>query len=126
MNAAKLGRHLIVDAWDCPPALLDDERLIRRALIDAVAAGGASLIELCVHKFSPHGVTATATLSESHIAIHTWPEHGYFAADLFLCGRGEPKAALWSLLGTLRAGGHRVTELERGIGGRSRRARSAA
>ncbi len=122
----KLGRHLIIDAWNCPPALLDDERLIRQALTEAVAAGGATLIELCVHKFSPQGVTATATLAESHIAIHTWPEHGYFAADLFFCGRGDPQAALDAILLALGAGEHRVTELQRGMGGRPRRARPAA
>jgi S-adenosylmethionine decarboxylase len=122
----KLGRHLIVDAWSCPPSLLDDERLIRETLVEAVKAGGATLIELCVHKFSPQGVTATATLAESHIAIHTWPEHGYFAVDLFFCGRGDPKAALDAILRLLRAGEHHVTELHRGMGSRPGHARPAA
>ena len=78
-----IGTHLVVDAWESPAELLNDPECIRGALMDAVSVGGATLIDLCVHQFSPHGVTATATLAESHIALHTWPEHGYFAADLF-------------------------------------------
>ena len=65
----QVGTHLVVDAWDAPEDLLNDPEGIRRAIIDAIEAGEATLIDLCVHQFSPHGVTATATLAESHIAI---------------------------------------------------------
>jgi len=115
-----LGIHLIVDAWDCPPELLDDLDAVKQALVEATAAGGATLIDMCTHQFSPQGVTATATLAESHIAIHTWPEHGYFAADLFFCGAGDPYAALDTLRANLHAGQVRTTELKRGIEGMSR------
>lgn len=111
----ELGSHLLVDAWECPRETLDDLELIRDALVEAVQAGGATLIDLCTHQFSPHGVTATATLAESHIAIHTWPEHGYFAADLFFCGAGDPLRALDLLRTRLRAGEVRVRELKRGF-----------
>ncbi|MDJ0549826.1 MAG: adenosylmethionine decarboxylase, partial [Microcystis sp. M49637_WE12] len=77
----------------------------------------ATLIDLCVHQFSPHGVTATATLAESHIAIHTWPEHGYFAADLFFCGAGKPVVAMEILTKSLQAGEIKVRELTRGFPG---------
>ena len=79
----KVGTHLVVDAWEAPADLLNSPERIRQGLLDAISAGKATLIDMCVHQFSPHGVTATVTLAESHIAIHTWPEHGYFAADLF-------------------------------------------
>ncbi|MGD1903421.1 MAG: adenosylmethionine decarboxylase [Geitlerinemataceae cyanobacterium] len=113
-----IGTHLIVDAWEAPDSLLNDPECIRQALLDAVSAGGATLIDLCVHQFSPHGVTATATLAESHIAIHTWPEHGYFAADFFFCGAGEPRKALEFLAAALKAERVNVTELPRGFGDR--------
>jgi len=100
----KLGTHLIVDAWQVPADLLNDPERIRRAILDGITAGEATLIDLCVHQFSPHGVTATATLAESHIAIHTWPEHGYFAADLFFCGAGKPVVAMEILTKSLQAG----------------------
>lgn len=111
----QLGTHIVVDAWQCPAEVLNDPDRIRHALLDAIAAGSATLIDLCVHQFSPHGVTATATLAESHIAIHTWPEHGYFAADLFFCGRGEPDKAAEVLKTRLQAKQARVKEFCRGM-----------
>jgi S-adenosylmethionine decarboxylase len=111
----QLGTHLVVDAWQAPSDLLNDPDRIRRVLIDAVLAGGATLIDICVHQFSPHGVTATVTLAESHIAIHTWPEHGYFAADLFFCGQGNPQRAMELIQASLQAGQVRVSEFVRGF-----------
>lgn len=111
----KLGTHLIVDAWQAPPDLLNDPEQIRHALLEGITAGEATLIDLCVHHFSPHGVTATATLAESHIAIHTWPEYGYFAADLFFCGQGDPEQALVILRTALQAQQVQVKIIERGF-----------
>ncbi len=111
----QLGIHLVVDAWQSPGDLLNDPERIRRALVDATIAGGATLIDLCVHQFSPQGVTATATLAESHIAIHTWPEYGYFAADLFFCGSGDPHQSIRLLKTVFQAQEIRVTELKRGF-----------
>ncbi len=115
-----LGVHLIIDAWNCPADLLNDVDAVRQALLEAAEAGGATLIDVCTHQFSPQGVTATATLAESHIAIHTWPEYGYFGADAFFCGGGDPYAVRESLRVNLRAGAMRTTELKRGIEGISR------
>jgi S-adenosylmethionine decarboxylase len=111
----KVGTHLVVDAWEAPAEFLNDPERIRRALIEAIAAGEATLIDMCVHQFSPHGVTATATLAESHIAIHTWPEHGYFAADLFFCGKGQPKVAIEVLKNALQAQKLTMHEIDRGF-----------
>lgn len=111
----KMGTHLVVDAWQAPAELLNDPETIRKALIEAIAIGKLTLIDLCVHHFSPHGVTATATLAESHIAIHTWPEHGYFAADLFFCGAGQPEQAMKVLQTELKARQIRIQELKRGF-----------
>lgn len=111
----KLGTHLVVDAWGSPSELLNDPERIRRSMIEAATAGEATLIDLCVHQFSPHGVTATATLAESHIAIHTWPEYGYFAADLFFCGRGKPSEAMKFLQKALQADNMTMQEIDRGF-----------
>lgn len=110
-----MGTHLVIDAWQAPADLLNDPDVIRAALIEAITVGKTTLIDLCVHQFSPHGVTATATLAESHIAIHTWPEHGYFAADLFFCGAGEPKIAANILQTNLKARQVKIQELKRGF-----------
>jgi S-adenosylmethionine decarboxylase len=111
----KLGTHLILDAWGCSYDLLNDPERITEAVMTAVKAGKATLIDTCVHQFSPHGVTATATLAESHIAVHTWPEYGYFGADLFFCGDGDSHSALESLKQSLPAKQFRVRELRRGF-----------
>lgn len=115
MEKTNIGTHLIIDAWDCPQALLNDKEAISQAMLQAVKEGEATLIDLTVHEFSPYGVTATATLAESHIAIHTWPEYGYFAADLFFCGAGQPHKALEFLEKTLKAGKYKIQEIKRGF-----------
>ena len=111
----KMGIHLVVDAWDVPKEILNDAEQIRQALLKAISAGEATLIDLCVHQFSPYGVTATATLAESHIAIHTWPEYGYFAADLFFCGAGKPMIAMEILKQELKASQVKVQQIDRGF-----------
>lgn len=115
MNPDNIGTHLIIDAWGCSHEILDDKEKISQAMLQAVKAGEATLIDLVVHEFSPHGVTATATLAESHIAIHTWPEHGYFAADLFFCGKGNPYKAMEHLEESFGATKFKIQEITRGI-----------
>lgn len=111
----KVGTHIVMDAWNAPSNLLNDPEFIRGAICEAITNGQATLIDMCVHQFSPHGVTATATLAESHIAIHTWPEHGYFAADLFFCGAGRPRTAMDTLKEKLQAKDVHVREIDRGF-----------
>ena len=87
MTAAPFdGSHLLADLHGCVG--LDDPAVIETALRAGVAAAGATLLELRVHHFGDrHGVTGFALLAESHVSIHTWPERGYAAVDIFLCGR---------------------------------------
>ncbi|MGP1281413.1 MAG: adenosylmethionine decarboxylase [Parasphingopyxis sp.] len=81
------GRHVLADFHGCA-APLDDIGLVERALRDAAQAAGATILDLDLHHFGPgQGVTGVALLAESHLSIHTWPEHDYAALDLFLCGR---------------------------------------
>lgn len=80
-----LGHHLVLELWGCNDGINDTET-VRQAILDAVTAANATLLELNVHTFSPHGVTGVAVLAESHLSVHSWPEHGYLAADIFTCG----------------------------------------
>jgi len=110
-----LGTHLLIDAWGCPRDLLDNPELISDVIDRAITAGDVTKINMTVHQFSPHGVTATATLAESHIALHTWPEHGYFAADIFFCGNKDPYRSIEPLLVGLCAARHKVRRTVRGF-----------
>ena len=82
---ASLGRHVLVEMWECD-SRIDDVEVIGRAIDEAVLAIGATLIQSHVHRYSPQGVTGLAILSESHLSLHSWPEYGYLAADVFTCG----------------------------------------
>lgn len=110
-----VGEHLILDAWKVSSDRLNDPDFLRRAMKRAVDDCGATLINLCIHQFSPYGVTATATLAESHMAVHTWPEHGYLGADLFFCGSGRPERALDTLVDLYEPKEVKVRCLNRGI-----------
>jgi len=82
------GRHLLADLHGCSG--LDDTDLIEQMLRDAAQAAGATLLDIRLHRFGPgQGVTGVALLAESHISIHSWPEHGYAALDIFMCGRSH-------------------------------------
>jgi S-adenosylmethionine decarboxylase len=79
-----IGRHIILEMWGCQN--LNSVDTAECALRDMVAALEVNLLDLRVYPFSPVGVTGVAIVSESHLVIHTWPEHGYAAVDIFTCG----------------------------------------
>lgn len=108
------GTHLILEVVNGHG--LDDEERIQTAFRDCVRECGATLLHIHTHKFSPQGVSGVAVLAESHISVHTWPEIGYGAFDVFMCGDAEPWRAvdvLKAAFGTLDV---RVKELLRGEG----------
>lgn len=96
-DAPALGHHLLMELWDCGPQI-DDPDTARAAIEACVAAIGGTLIELRVHHFTPHGVTGVAILAESHLALHSWPERQYLAADLFTCGELKDTSSVIELL----------------------------
>ena len=81
-----VGKHCILELYNCDSAKLDDEAFLRNAITTAAKRAGATLLNLITHRFDPQGVTGLALLAESHISIHTWPESGYAAVDVFTCG----------------------------------------
>lgn len=108
------GRHLILDLWEAKG--LDDPERVEKALQDAVRAAGATLLHIHVHKFSPNGgVSGVAVLSESHISVHTWPERGYAAFDIFMCGAAEPERAVPVLKAAFRPKRMALEEHKRGV-----------
>src|SRR6056297_1587848 len=108
------GTHLIIEVVDGHG--LDDEARIQQAFRDCVVDCGATLLHIHTHKFSPQGVSGVAVLAESHISVHTWPEIGYGAFDVFMCGDARPWLAVDVLKSAFGTADVRVRELKRGEG----------
>ncbi len=109
-----LGRHLIADFYGCDAGSLDDEAHVRRAVVAAAGAVGSTVVSLASHRYAPQGVTAVALIAESHLSVHTWPEHGYAAIDIFTCGGLDPGPGFSLLAARLGATEYRVQQIVRG------------
>jgi len=107
------GQHLIVDMWDGHG--FDDKQFIEATFRRAVEASKATLLHIHLHEFSGGGVSGVAVLAESHISIHTWPERGYAAVDIFMCGGAEPLKAVEVLRKAFQPRLATVAEHKRGI-----------
>ncbi len=111
-----LGRHLLLELKDCNREVLNDLVFLENCLSDTAEQIGATVVNKAFHQFSPHGVSGVVVVAESHLCIHTWPEHGYAAVDVFTCGETiDPKDAVEILVKKLQAGNSSYMELERGV-----------
>lgn len=111
-----LGRHILCEAYECDPEVLDDIETVRDIMVDAALRAGAEIREVAFHKFSPQGVSGVVVISESHLAIHTWPEHGYAAVDVFTCGeKVDPMVACHYIRDQFKARRIVASEVKRGI-----------
>src|SRR5918912_218387 len=109
-----VGRHLILELWGCRN--LNSTEIVERALRDVVRACDLTLLDLNVYPFTPIGVTGVAVVSESHVLVHTWPEYGYAAVDVFTCGdRANPEAAIPLLRNHFEPERVQIMEINRGI-----------
>ena len=111
-----LGIHLLQELWGCRPEKLNDVDFVREALLTAAYKARATVITHCFHRFSPHGVSGVVVIAESHISIHTWPEAGYAAVDVFTCGdKALPHRAAKYIRQVFSPTAHSEKELVRGI-----------
>jgi len=111
-----LGLHLLLELKECNPQLLNDLDYIREALLDTAHDVGATVVGESFHRFSPQGVTGILAIAESHISIHTWPEYGYAAADIFACGASfQPKEAAEMLISRLESRDPEIIQVQRGL-----------
>jgi S-adenosylmethionine decarboxylase len=108
------GAHLMVDLYGAQR--LDDIDYIEATLRRCVEAAKATLLHIHLHHFQPSGVSGVAVLAESHISIHTWPEAGYAALDVFMCGKANPDACVPVLREAFKAKRVAVGEHLRGQG----------
>ena len=108
------GTHLILDLWGA--SNLDDLEGVERVLRAASYAAGATLLRIDLHRFAPSGgITGVAVLAESHISIHTWPERGYAAIDVFMCGDARPHLTVDVIRKAFAPAGITLVEHKRGI-----------
>ena len=111
-----LGRHVLAEIYGCEFSILNDIKKVEALMVKAALKAGAEVRECVFHKFSPQGVSGVVVISESHLAIHTWPELGYAAVDIFTCGeRVNPWDACQYLTEGFQAGKVNATEIQRGI-----------
>ncbi len=110
------GRHLIIEFDGCDRRMLTDQAGIREALLEAARQARATAVSDHLHTFPGGGVCGVVVLAESHISIHTWPEHRYAAVDIYTCGsKAKPHVACLILGRALRARHAKITSLDRGV-----------
>jgi S-adenosylmethionine decarboxylase len=110
-----LGQLVIADAHSTYERLNDPE-FLRDAMMKAATAGKLNILDVDIHRFEPHGISAVLVLQESHFSVHTWPEHGYFAVDVFSCGNeGDPVKAMDAFLEAMGATEKKVMKFDRGV-----------
>ncbi len=111
-----LGRHLLIELHECDRDALDDLDLIRDTLTEAAGRLGSTILNIASHKFDPIGVTALVMISESHLSVHTWPEHGYAAIDIFTCSQTmQPAEVVGFISARLKSRSVQTVEVNRGI-----------
>ena len=111
-----LGTHLLVDLRDCSPESIRDLAYVRDSLVQAARQASATIVDVSFHEFNPFGISGMVVIAESHLSIHTWPEYGYAAVDIFTCGdQIKPEVAASYLIERFGSKTPSVVEMKRGI-----------
>lgn len=111
-----MGRHVIAELWDCDLEKLNNVQFIEQTFVDAALRSGAEVREVTFHKFAPHGVSGVVIISESHLTIHSFPEHGYASIDVYTCGDLDPTVAANYIAEALGAKMREAVVVPRGMG----------
>lgn len=111
-----LGRHLVLELNGCNPKLLGDVKRVEDIMVAAAKVAKATIVGVHFHQFSPFGVSGVVVIAESHVAIHTWPEHSYAAVDIFTCGETlSSELAAQYLVEKFQSRQPSLMELKRGL-----------
>ena len=111
-----LGTHLLVELRDCDPEILKDLSRVKEAMVSAAKEAKATIIDVSFHEFNPFGISGMVVIAESHLSIHTWPEYGYAAVDIFTCGDViKPEVAAHYLIRKFESKTPSIVEMKRGI-----------
>jgi len=107
------GSHVLIDLWEATQ--LDDLQHMEATLRRAIEVCGATLLHIHLHHFTPMGISGVAVLAESHISVHTWPERGFAAFDVFMCGDAKPESAVEVFERAFSAGRVDLKNVRRGL-----------
>ena len=111
-----LGTHIIVELSDCNPRILSDVEHVTDILVTAAKQANAEVLQTAFHRFMPQGVSGVVVIAESHLSIHTWPEYGYAAMDIYTCGdHTDPWKACRYAAEQFQAKQMLTTEVRRGL-----------
>ncbi|MEW6570126.1 MAG: adenosylmethionine decarboxylase [Nitrospirota bacterium] len=111
-----LGTHLLVELRDCNPEILRSIEKVRNAMVSAAGEARATIVDISFHEFNPFGISGVIVIAESHLTIHTWPEYGYAAVDIFTCGDViKPEVAASYLVKLFECKNPSIVEMKRGI-----------
>lgn len=111
-----LGAHLLVELKDCNPEIIKNLEEVRDALVTAAKEAKATIVDVSFHEFNPFGISGMVVIAESHLSIHTWPEYGYAAVDIFTCGDViKPEVAALYLINRFESRNPSFVEMKRGI-----------
>ena len=114
MSNVALGNHILVEFMNCDPHIMNDVAAIERDMVAAAQKAKATVINSTFHHFSPYGVSGVVVIQESHLAIHTWPEYGYAAVDLFTCGEMDAWISFDFLKEAFKSKSYSAIEMRRG------------
>jgi len=116
MNTQALGKHLLIEYYGCALEVINREDRIREAMLDAAKRANATIVADVFHRFNPHGISGVVVIAESHVAIHTWPEHRCASVDVFSCSDKMNISVIESYLkDVFRAERSVSTEFDRGL-----------
>jgi S-adenosylmethionine decarboxylase len=111
-----LGTHLLLELRDCNSESLKDLDYVKSAMVGAARDAKATIVDVSFHEFNPFGISGMVIIAESHLSIHTWPEYGYAAVDIFTCGDLlKPELAARSLIQAFESQSPSLVEMKRGI-----------
>jgi len=111
-----LGTHLLVELKNCNPEILKDLNSVKTILVDAAKKANATIVDVTFHEFSPFGISGVVVIAESHLTIHTWPEYGFAAVDVFTCGETiQPEIAAQYIVEAFECKNPSIVEMKRGI-----------
>lgn len=111
-----LGIHLLLELKDCNPEILRNLEKVKSALVSAAKKAKATIISTSFHEFNPFGISGVVVIAESHLTIHTWPEYGYAAVDIFTCGETiKPEIAAQYLVKAFECKNPSLVEMKRGV-----------